>query len=130
MKERYSMAREGGELTPEMVERKAQLEALLARHGQPLRDDSRLASQFIRRGGDVALVAHEILCVNYLFENTRYDEHCQTGLKQIADHAHSVYPQLPWSVIWSVVREYGVPAMKFFALAESGRTMPYFHVAQ
>ena len=115
-------------LTPEMIARRQELEVLLQKNGESVRDDSRLAYQYMCNGGDASLVAHELLCVNFLYKNTNYDAHCQTGLKQIADLAHQTYPNLPWNVIWSVVREYGVPAMKCFALAEAQTFPPAYDV--
>ena len=32
------------------------------------------------------------------------------------------------SQTWSIVREYAVPAMKFYALAEAGVGMPHFNM--
>ena len=126
---RFSMAKTlGGKPTAEMEERREALSRLLQKNGEELRDDSRLAYQYIVNGGDAALVAHELLTINFLYKHTRYDAHCQTGLKQVADLAHQWYPNVPWSVIWTVVREYGVPAMKFFALAEAQTFPPAFDV--
>lgn len=108
--------------------RRVMLEKLMSQNGGALRDDSRLAHQYILHGGDVQLVAQELLTVNFLYENTRYNEHCQKGLRQIANQAHVCYPDIPWSLVWSVVREYGVPAMKFFALAEANVFPPNFDI--
>ena len=125
----FSIEREmrGKTMTPDMAARRALLEALLRRNGMELRDDSRLAHNFIVHDGDVALTAHELLCTNFLFARTNYDQLCQTGLRQLAEEMRRQYG-LPWKQTWSYVREYGVPALKFYALAEAGEAMPFFDV--
>ena len=115
-------------LTAEAAMRKDTLFNLLQKNSMPLRDDSSLAYKFITDGGDVQLTAHELLCTNFLFQNTRYNEHCQVQLRNMADSVHEMYG-LPWKTTWSIVREYGVPAIKLYSLAESTRTMPDFDVS-
>lgn len=114
-------------VTPAMRDRKTELEQLLQKNGMELRDDSRLAHNYIVNGGDVVLTAHELLCTNFLFQNTNYPSLCQEGLRFLANEMRQRY-NLPWKQTWNIVREYGVPAMKFYALAESAVGMPYFDV--
>lgn len=126
----FSMRREMANktVTPAMNARRDALDALLQRSGMELRDDSRLAHNYIVNGGDVSLVAHELLCTNFLYMHTNYDRLCQDGLRYLADEMKRAY-NLPWKQTWAIVREFGVPAMKFYALAESGATIPYFDVS-
>ena len=53
---------------------------------------------------------------------------CQEHLRSLADMVHATYPELPWDVLWSIVREYGVPAIRVYALVDAGATMPEFNV--
>ena len=123
----FSMSREMASktITPAMRDRRESLERLLQKNGMEIRDDSRLAHNYIVNGGDLSLTAHELLCTNFLFQNTNYSKLCQEGLRYLANEMRSKY-NLPWKQTWNIVREYGVPAMKFYALAESGIGMPYF----
>lgn len=127
---KFSIAREtlNVTLTDEMVARREALSAILSKNGMELRDDSRLAYGFIMNGGDVHMIAHELLCTNFLYEHTNYDSLCQEGLRYIANQLKETY-DLPWRSVWSITREYGVPAMKVYALAESGYGMPEFDIA-
>ena len=115
-------------VTPAMTDRQDNLQALLRRNGMDMRDDSRLAHNFVVNGGDLPLVAHELLCTNFLYTNTNYDRLCQDGLCFLAEEMKRVY-NLPWKQTWAIVREFGVPAMKFYALAESGATIPFFDLS-
>ena len=126
----FSMKREMAfkTITPAMRDRRAQLEAMLQHNEMELRDDSRLAHNYIVNGGDLALTAHELLCTNFLFQNTNYNRLCQDGLRYLAEEMKRQY-ELPWKLTWNIVREYGVPAMKFYAMAEAGTTMPAFNLA-
>ena len=124
----FSMQRElPAQLDDDALARRSVLAVILEHNGMLLRDDSQLAYHYIVHGGDVQLVAHEILCANFLFQNTRYDEHCQQYLKVLANMVQETY-KLPWKKTWEIVREYGVPAMKVYAMAESGKHMPDFDV--
>lgn len=113
--------------------RRELLAGILMRHGMELRDDSQLACDYILNDGDVHMVAHELLCVHFLFCFTNYDALCQHNLKVLAEAIHQQYNDaghtLSWKQTWSLVREYGVPAMKFLALAQSEVAMPYFDVS-
>ena len=130
-KRSFSMAAEleGLAITPEMVTRRETLESLLQQHGMTIRDDSRLACQYITTDGDVYYVAHELLCTNFLFTHTNYNNLCQDGLRYIANDVKTRY-NLPWRSAWRITREYGVPAMKCYALAESGLAMPVFSMRE
>lgn len=111
--------------SPDVQHRASRLGRLLAQYGMEMRDDSRLAHTYLLSGGDAYLVAHELLCVNFLFERTRYGQTCEVGLRQLANAMREQYG-LPWPRTWQLVREYGVPALKLYCLAESGLTMPDF----
>tara|TARA_Y100000748_G_scaffold58410_1_gene46623 strand:- start:864 stop:1268 length:405 start_codon:yes stop_codon:yes gene_type:complete len=126
---KFSMAREleGQATTPEMQTRSALLAKLLSRNGMPLRDDSQLAYKYIVHDGDVQLVAHEILCTNFLFQHTDYAKNCEQAMRQLARIAHEHYG-LPWKVAYAHAREYGVPATKYNSLAQAGYSMPDFDV--
>ena len=100
---------------------------ILQRNEFVLRDDSALAYHYIKDGGDVSLVAHEILSVNYLHQHTQYAQHCTDGLRQMANMVKQTY-NLSWTMTWDLVREYGVPALKMWSLAEHGSSMPFFDV--
>ena len=129
-KKRFSMSSELARetITPEMEARKESLRGILTRNGMELRDDSKMAYNYVRNGGDIRLAAHELLCTNFLFQNTEYDALCQDGLRKVAAELKKKYDILPWKTVWSITREYAVPAMKMYALAESGKTMPCFDV--
>ena len=126
----FSMRREleNKTITPAMTDRRDKLQALLQHNGMDLRDDSRLAHNYVVNGGDVHMVAHELLCTNFLYTHTNYDRLCQDGLRYLADEMKRMY-NLPWKQTWAIVREFGVPAMKFYALAEAGATIPFFQLS-
>ena len=112
-------------LANEQEARREALTSLLGRNGMALRDDSQLACRFILHGGDLQLTAHELLCTHFLFVHTKYDANCQHHLRELAKMVHETY-NLPWKLSWALAREYGVPAMKLFSLAETGYFMPEF----
>lgn len=118
----------GATLDVHAQQRRELLRSILEKNGMDLRDDSRLAYRYIVQGGDPHLTAHEILSTNFLFEHTRYDENCQVQLRNIAESVHEMYG-LPWKLTWSIVRQYCVPALKLYSLAESGKMMPEFDVS-
>lgn len=122
---KFSIKEELKDMPPEVAERRDALHKLLMQYNMDIRDDSRLTHNYLVNGGDVYMIANELLCTNFLFQNTRYDNLCQDGLKYIANQIKEQY-KLPWHIVWSITREYGVPAMKFYALAESGYSMPDF----
>ena len=123
----FSLSNELPEPTVSEKERMTELSAILTRNGMELRDDSQLAFRYIQNGGDPSLVAHEMLCTNFLYHHTRYNALCQQQLRSLANMVHETY-SLPWDLTWKIVVEYGVPAMKMYALAESGLFMPDFDV--
>ena len=114
-------------LSADGEQRKGMLQLILSNNGMELRDDSALAYKYICNGGDVHLIAHEIMCTHFLFQYTRYDEICQTHLRPMAESLRERY-QLPWKQTWSIVREYAIPALKLYSLAESWQRMPEFDV--
>lgn len=125
---KFSMRTEIQMWTDTMVARQERLRTILARNDMELRDDSRLACDFIKNDGNVHLVAHELLCTNFLFQNTNYDKLCQEGLRQIAQNLKDQYG-LPWKQTWQIAKEYGVPALKMYALAEANMVMPSYDVS-
>ena len=121
------------EVTPEMERRRDELGAVLAANGMALRDDSRMSYEYIARGGNLQATAHELLCVNFLFQHTRYESLLVEAMRYYANDIHERYNrdggQISWNDTWIVVREYCVPAMKLYALAQAGVSFPHFDVA-
>lgn len=113
------------DITAEMMRRKQDLQKILNRNGMELRDDSKLSHNYILNGGDVFMVAHEVLCTHFLFCNTPYNQMCQLELRQMAYEMKKQY-KLSWTKTWEIVREYGVPALKAKALLVSGKIIPNF----
>ena len=104
-----------------LAARRQQLcEALCAYPDAVLRDDSRLAFQFIAEqegGGAMAAsaVAAEMATVQLLYSKTEYNALMQRDLRAIADWAKATHPAVPWSEVWTIVRETMVPACKLQA---------------
>ena len=127
MPTKFSMQKKCKDMTDEMTARKAVLTSILEQNGMQFRDDSKLAFDYIHNDGDVFLVAHEILCTNFLFQNTDYDDLCQIELKKMANAMKAQYG-LSWTRTWSIVREFGVPALKMRALLDKSLVMPIFNL--
>ena len=122
----FSIAREleaaGDELDRALVDvRTAELrEALAAYPDAELRDDSRLAYQFVTGDGDggglsAEATAAEMATIQFLYSKTEYGRFMQPDLRRIADWAKHNYPAVSWSEVWTIVRDTMVPACKLEA---------------
>lgn len=107
--------------TAAVEKRREQLAAAISRFpGAALRDDSRLAYQFIVADGEganmeAAAVAAEMACVQQLHSETDYGKTVQREMRQVAQWARAHYGAVAWSDIWAIVRETFVPACKLEA---------------
>lgn len=105
----------------EMQARKEQLVEALGRFpNATLRDDSKLAYQFIAAEGDGAAMraetaAAEMASVQQLYSETKYGQIVQRDMRMVAEWAKANYRAVPWSDIWAIVRETIVPACKLEA---------------
>ena len=90
-----------------------------------LRDDSRLAFQYATNTGDAAEmpfedVVREIVSVQFLFNESCYNQLCQQDMKQVAAHYHERYPHVSWRQLWTIVRSHMIPCAKLEAADRVG----------
>ena len=99
-----------------------------------LRSDSRLAAAFVEGHypeRTLVQVAHEQAAIQYLYEHTPYPQIIEARMRTFADHVKARYPQLPWTQVWTIVRNLGPQIVKAEALfAHGGHIHESYRVPQ
>ena len=110
--------------------RLGQLESVLWGHNHPLRDDSRLAflwaTERLDPTWDAREVCHEMMSVQFICANTRYNDLIQPFLRVLAKGLRERYGLKSWATTWRIVREYGPDILKLVALVDAGVQIPNF----
>lgn len=88
--------------------------------GREIRDDSRLAGQFVTETGDgrelsAMAVADMMGTMQILFERSTYGSDVQRDMRAVANWAHRLWPDVEWDVIWRAVRQTVPPASQIEA---------------
>ena len=105
--------------------RRAEVHALQQEMGMQPRSDSRLTEMYARGEADpeywnAHVVAHELVMVDRIHRETIYGAILEQYLRYLADASHRAHPRIPWSELWRIVRFYGTPMLKLYALRKAG----------
>jgi hypothetical protein len=94
-----------------------------------VRDDSRLAFNFLTGGGDRAdltedHVVNELAHAQFLYSHTNYKELWEKDTRALATCIRNKYPLVSWKRTWQLVREHMDPCIKLEAVRLTGRVLP------
>ena len=91
------------------------------------RGDSRLTELFacgqlpIHMTADI--VARELMCTDFVFQNTLYGEVIEEYMRAVAGSLRDTY-KLSWNATWSITRFYAPIALKLMCVSSSGIRVP------
>ena len=105
--------------------RLAQLQTEQRNIGMEPRDDSKLSYMFAKGEVDeqADVIAHELVAVDYIHQNTQYTALIEEVMREIALHCKKKY-RLPWTEVWEVVRFYAPTMLKLYCMRESNAQIP------
>jgi len=87
--------------------------------GMEPRDDSRLTYLYANgeemNGLPPSTVAHELVVVNKIYENTQYQYIIEDVMRELALHLKKKY-RLSWTVAWEIVKFYGPTLIKLYSV--------------
>lgn len=100
---------------------------LQKKYGMEPRTDSHLTKLYANGQTDwgAETVAKELVCVDYIFQNTLYGETIEAYMRELAGHVKRVY-RLSWPATWEIVRFYGPISLKLMSLNSSSTRIPNF----
>lgn len=91
------------------------------------RDDSRLTELFAN--GELppymnaGVVARELLCTDFIYQNTLYGEVIEDYMRAVAASLRETY-RLSWDATWNITRFYAPIALKLMCVSSSGIRVP------
>jgi hypothetical protein len=129
-KEKFSIEKRLAEQRPGRREyiqgRIVRLQGALKNCTPPLtvRDDSSLAWGFAASVGDASkmrfqTIVDEIATMQVLYRDTGYNDILQNDMKIVAEHMKKKYPNVPWKILWTIMREHFVPLAKIQAVLDT-----------
>jgi hypothetical protein len=94
-----------------------------------VRDDSRLAYDYLRGDGDAATMSleqltAELIVAQYLHASTGYRQLWSEDMKTIAKVYKQRFPNISWARLWTILRETMDPCLKLEALLRNGLSFP------
>ena len=126
----FSIANELSHFPPqkrkEVMSRLAELRMRAAEYGGvQVRDDSQMAWRWATGApGAETIDMHTALSQmgtsQFVYAKTDYGDTCEADFKVMANAIHSNYPELRWSMIWTIVRRHAPTVLKINALARAG----------
>ena len=101
----------------------------MSQGGFSLRDDSRLAYLFCTEALPAEWtheeVVHELMCIQYISQNTQYPVISQSALRQLAQSLKEE-TGASWTDVWNTVATLGADAVKYACMDAARLRLPEF----
>ena len=68
-------------------------------------------------------VAHELMCVDYIFQNTNYQQIIEETMREVAGYIKKTY-KISWDLTWALIRRYLPTALKMYCIRTYHITLP------